>query len=343
MKQFPYGNLPDGRTVEAFTLEGRGGLIMQVITYGATITSLLVPDREARSADVVLGFNRLTDYLAPHPYFGAVIGRVAGRIRGEGFSVDGTHYPLTANDPPNHLHGGQTGFDRRLWTPSPISETSLQLLYQSPDGEEGYPGNVTAKVTYSINEQNVLSVETEATTDRATPFSLTHHSYFNLAGEGHGTIENHELQILADTYAPTDENLTLLGRRETVGKNDFTKARRIGAALKDLHLAHGDLYFLKDPHNTEAATLKHAARLYEPMRGRCLTVSTTEDCLQLYTGVALDGSHTGKSGKPYGPHAGLCLECEGYPYGANTPSLGNIILRPGETFRQTSHYAFSNA
>ncbi len=340
MKRSPHGTLPDGRTVEIFTLESRGGMVMKVLTYGATISSLMVPDRTGCLADVVLGFGDLAGYLAPHPYFGAVVGRVAGRIRGAEFVLDGTRHSLAANESPNHVHGGKTGFDRRLWVPGPISGSSVQLSYQSPDGEEGYPGNVTAKVTYSLTDENVLSVETEGTTDRATPFSLTQHSYFNLAGEGNGTIEDHELQIFAAAYAPVDTDLGLLGRREAVGKNDFNKARKVGAVLPDLHGRHGDLYFLKDPREA-GRTLQKAAKLYEPASGRCLTVSTTEDCLQLYTGVALDGTLRGKSGITYGPHAGLCLECEGYPDGANTPSLGNIILRPGEVSHHTTLYAFS--
>ena len=342
MKRFPYGTLSDGRAVEAFTLESRGGMTLEVITYGATITSLQVPDRKGHLADVVLGFSQLSDYLAPHPYFGAMIGRVAGRIGGAEFSLDGTRYLLTANDHTNHLHGGATGFDRRLWTPHPLSDSSLQLTYQSPDGEEGYPGNVTVLVTYSVTDDNVLHIETEATTDLATPLSLTQHSYFNLAGEGHGTIEDHELQISAEAYAPTDQNLAFLGHRALARTNDFQSPRRVGAALPDLHLAHGDLYFLREPGaGGQLPKMQKAARVYEPASGRCLTVSTTEDCLQFYTGVALDGSLTGKSGKSYGPHAGLCLECQGYPDGTKTPWLGDIILRPGKTFHQTTHYAFS--
>ncbi|MEX1117531.1 MAG: aldose epimerase family protein [Terrimicrobiaceae bacterium] len=342
MKRFPHGTLPDGRIVEALTLESQGGMTMQVITYGATITSLQVPDRNGKLADVVLGFSDLAGYLAPHPYMGALIGRVAGRIRGAEIIVDGTHHSLAANDPPNHLHGGRSGFDRRLWVPGHVADDSVELTCFSPDGEEGYPGSVETRVTYTITGDHVLKVETEATTDRATPLSLTQHSYFNLAGEGRGTIEGHDLQIHAKTYAPTDDRLTLLGEQVAVGKNDFQRPRQLGTVLPDLHLAHGDLYFLRAPcDEVLEPELKDAARLYEPISGRCLTVSTTEACLQLYTGVALDGTLVGKSGHSYGPHAGLCLECEGYPDGVRTPSLGDIILRPGHTYRQTTLYAFS--
>jgi len=344
MNSFPFGSLPDGKTVEVYTLANASGFSFQVITYGATVTSLRVPDRQGRLADVVLGFNTLADYLAPHPYFGALAGRVAGRVSGARFVLDGEEYKLAANDPPNHLHGGWTGFDRRLWSVAASNASSLRLTYCSPDGEEGYPGTVNVSVTYTATNDNALIMETEATTDRATPFNPTQHSYFNLAGEGSGTVAGHELQIHSETCAPTDEHMGLLGRYETVSGrgNDFRQPRRLADALPHLHKAHGDLYFLPRPEfGKNSATPRLAARVYEPVSGRMLTVSTTEDCLQFYTGVSLDGTLRGKSGQPYGAHAGLCLECEGYPDGANTPALGDIILRPGHPLRQTTIYAFS--
>jgi aldose 1-epimerase len=344
----PYGILPTGETVEAYTLANASGFSLQVITYGATVTSLRVPDRHGRLADVVLGFGDLGSYLAPHPYFGAIAGRVAGRIRGARFVLDGCVHELAANDPPNHLHGGRVGFDRRLWSATPVSRAdgaaSLRLAYRSPEGEEGYPGTVDVTVTYTATSANAFVMETQAATDRATPFSLTQHSYFNLAGEGAGTIGGHELQIHADAYAPADARMALLGRREPVAGlgNDFNRPRRISDALPHLSQAHGDLYFLPRSDaekSSQEPTL--AARVHEPVSGRTLTVSTTEGCLQFYTGVSLDGTLVGKSGGAYGPHAGFCLECEGYPDGANTPALGDIILRPGKPLRQTTIYALS--
>lgn len=334
-----YGALPTGEAVEQCTLSNANGFSAEVINYGATVTSLRVPDRNGEVADVVLGFDNLESYVAPHPFFGAVAGRVAGRISGARFELDGGVYELDPNDPPNHIHGGRAGFDKRLWTMERAggNGASVRLTYRSGDGEEGYPGNVDVAVTYTVTDDNALVMETWAASDRATPFSITQHSYFNLAGEGRGTIQDHDLQIMSDSYAPTDDRMGLLGRREPVAANDLRKARRLGEVLPAIFHSHGDLYFLSKG-QTEP---RLAARLYEPESGRVLTVSTTEECIQFYSGVSLDGSLTGKSGRKYGRHAGLCLECEGYPDGANTPALGDIILRPGKPLRQTTVYAFS--
>jgi len=336
------GGKPADDTIEAFTLANAHGFSAQVINYGATVMSLRAPDRRGRLADVVLGFDDPGRYLGPHPFFGAIAGRVAGRIGGARFVLDGRTYELAANDPPNHLHGGQVGFDRRFWSAAPVSHAggaaSVRLAYRSVDGEEGYPGTVDVTVTYTVTAGNALVVDTEAATDQPTPFSVTQHSYFNLAGEG--TIEGHRLQILADSFAPADARMALLGRREPVAGcgNDFTHPRRIGNAIGHLFQGHGDLYFLSP---ADGGAPRPAARLFEPVSGRILTVTTTEDCLQFYTGVSLDGSLSGKSGRPYVRHAGLCLECENYPDAANTPALGDIILRPGHPKRQTTIYAFS--
>lgn len=343
MHSSPFGTLPTGDPVEIHTLENTSGLQLKVIPYGASIVSLSVPDRDGRQADVVLGFSNLAGYAAPHPYIGAVAGRVAGRISGARFTLDGITHNLAVNDPPNHLHGGTTGFDRRLWSAQPVSRSdgadSLRLAYRSPDGEEGYPGTVDVAVTYTVAKDNALVIETEAVTDKATPFSPTQHAYFNLAGEGAGTIKDHQLRIFSDTVVPTDEHFGLLDRLEPVREaNDFTRSRSIGEALPGLHREHGDAYRL--PRSTPGEC-RVAARVSEPQTGRVLTVSTTEDYVQFYTARFLDGSLTGKSGRPYGPFSGFCLECEGYANGANHPELGDIILRPGQTFRQRTIFAFS--
>ncbi|HEX8372475.1 MAG TPA: aldose epimerase family protein [Chthoniobacterales bacterium] len=337
----PFGFLPTGEPVELYTLANANGMSVSILNLGGIVTALRVPDRHGEYADVVLGFDNFASYLAPHPYFGAIAGRVAGRITDAVFMLDGETYSLPRNNPPNHLHGGVRGFDKHLWSASPSThpngDESLRLSRVSPDGEEGYPGNVSVAVTYTLTSSNALMLETEATTDRSTPFSLTQHSYFNLAGEGSGSAENHVLQIHAEAYAPTNGQMTLLGRRESVtDANDFRQPRRIGEVIPGLHQGHGDLYFLPGD------GLHEIASLTDPASGRRLTVSTTEACLQFYTGRFLNGTLVGKSGRAYGPHAGLCLECEGYPDGANTPSLGDIILRPGKTLRQTTIYAFSN-
>jgi len=338
-----FGSLPTGQTVDAFTLTNAGHASVTILTLGGIVSSLRMPDRHGVFADLVLGFDDLTAYVAGHPYFGAIAGRVAGRITEARFSLDGSTHPLAANDGSNHLHGGLRGFDQHVWSAHPVTRPdgadSLRLTRLSPDGEEGYPGNVTVAVTYTLTADHALIIDSEASTDQATPFSLTHHGYFNLAGEGSGSVANHTLQIHADAYAPTDAAMTILGRRESVtAANDFRQPRLLAEAIPHLHQHHGDLYFL-----SAATGLSEVARLTEPTSGRILSVTTTEACLQLYTGVSLDDSLIGKSGRPYGPHAGLCLECEGYPDGANTPALGDIILRPGTPQRHTTTYAFTTA
>lgn len=329
-----FGRLPSGEKIEKHVLRNSRGFSVEILPYGATIVSVYAPDRKGNLTDVVLGFPSLEGYLLPHPYIGAVAGRVAGRISGARFVLDGHIYKLAANDPPNHLHGGKSGFDRKVWRVTSLSENAMHLTCRSADGEEGYPGEVTTSVTYTITEDNALRMETDVATTRATPVSLTQHTYFNLAGQG--DVLGHELQILANEYAPTDERMTLLGRREKVQPNDFRQSRLLAEAVPKVFERHGDLYFL-----SKTDGLRTAAILREPSSGRVLTVHTNEDCLQFYSGASLDGSLIGKSGRPYGQHAGLCLECEGYPDGANTPALGDIVLRPGQTRHTTTVYAFS--
>jgi len=339
-----FGTRLDGDVIEAFTLTNSGGASFTVITYGGIITSLRMPDRYGRFADVVLGFDRLESYLAGHPYFGAIVGRVAGRMPRGLLNINGSIYQLAVNDPPNHLHGGIIGFDKRIWSATPRVSSDgvpfLRLAYRSPSGEEGYPGNLDVAVTYSLSHANEVTIEAEATTDAPTPLSLTNHSYFNLAGEGSGTIDDHELLIHCDEFVPTDDHFTLLGRSEPVAGrgNDFTRPRRLGDALPRIFGAHGDLYLA--PHRS-SPTPATVARARDPHSGRRLEVRSTNPCVQFYSGVSLDGTLTGKSGQRYPRHAGFCLECQGYPDGTNTTGFGGIILRPGERYRQTTVLAFS--
>ena len=340
-----FGHLPDGTAVDEYTLSNDHGVSAKVITYGGIIAELHVPDRQGRTADIVLGFPSLDHYLTGHPYFGCITGRIAGRLTHGKFFLDGKNYTLAINNAPNHLHGGNVGLDKRIWFAEIVKHTSgsdaLRLSYLSPDGEEGYPGNVCINVTYTLSSTNQLAIDYEATTDKATPLSLTNHAYFNLSGEGSGRIDDHVLQIFADEFTPTDDAMTLLDRREPVsGKaNDFTKAKRIGDSLPDLWKNHGDNYLLRRA--PAHATLAPAARLSDPRSGRVLEISTTEPCLQFYTGVSLDGSLIGKSGKPYASHSALCLECQRYPNAINAPHIGDITLRPGEIYRQTTTHSFS--
>ena len=339
----PFGNLPDGRQADLFTLSNGRGLACDITNYGGIVTAIRVTRPDQSVADVVLGFNKLEDYLGQHPFFGTLVGRVAGRISGAKFELDGREYPLAANDAPNHLHGGLNGFDKQLWQAEAAAnaeEATLRLSYLSPDGEEGYPGNVRVTVTYAVTQKNELIIRYEAETDQATPLSLTNHSYFNLAGEGSGDIFNHELQVFSDEIAATDASMTLLGHRSPVaqGVNDFNQPRRLGDAIPVLFNNHGDNHFIRCSNKGELA---RTAVLRHPASGLTMTTLTTQETVQIYSAAILDGTLVGKSGIPYIKHAGLCLECQGCPGAVHTPALGDIILRPGDRYNHTTVYAFS--
>jgi aldose 1-epimerase len=342
MKSRHFGKLPTAESVEAFTLTGSGGASLEFITYGGIVRSLIMPDRDGRLADVVLGFDCVEAYLAGHPFFGAITGRVAGRIPGARFPLEGKTFELVKNDGPNHLHGGLRGLDKRLWKAEPNARAdgadSIRLSYLSPDGEEGYPGTVHFGVTYTLTQENVFIIESEVTSDRATPVSLTHHGYFNLAGEEAHNIFDHELTVFADHAFLVDELMTPLGRLKAVAgsSSDFRVSRRLGDAIPDLFAKHGDCYQLPD-----GPALHPAARLADPGSGRTLTVLTNERCLQLYTSASLDCKTAGKSGRVYQPFAGLCLECEGYPAGMDFPEFGSLLVSPDQPQHRATHYAFS--
>jgi aldose 1-epimerase len=343
----PFGNLPDGRAAELFTLTNGCGLSCDITNYGGIITALRVTRADGSEVDVVLGFDNLQDYLGPHPCFGTIVGRVAGRISGANFHLDGRDYPLAANDAPNHLHGGPGGFDKQLWDADIVEKDgvpTLQLSYLSRDGEEGYPGNLRVKVSYSLSPKNELVIHYDAETDKATPLSLTNHSYFNLAGEGSGDVSDQWLQIFSDEVAVTDAAMTLLGTRAPVlGKgNDFNNPRRLGDAIPQLLNHHGDNHFIRRQAH-EKGKLLAAAVMSDPASGLVMTTLTTQDSVQIFTATVLDGSLTGKSGKPYIKHAGMCFECQACPGAVHTSELGEIILRPGERYDHTTVYAFSNA
>jgi aldose 1-epimerase len=322
---------------------GSSGLTLEAITYGGIVTKILLPTGAGNYVDVVLGFNELDSYVNSQAYFGAIVGRVAGRITGARFSLDGNDYALAANDFPNHLHGGIDGLNKKIWTATPVyradKASSLRLTYRSAEGEEGYPGNVEIAVTYTITNTNVFLIETKATTDRATPLSLTHHGYFNLAGEGSGDIEDHILQVSADSSIPMDNNFTLLDQEKSVDgyPEDFRTPRRLGDVIPQLQRKHGALYPL---HNDGA--LREATRLVHPPTGRLLTCSTTANFLQVYTASLLNEPQTGKYGDRYEAFAGICLECQGYANGMNASHMGDIILRQGATQRTVTAYAFSS-
>ena len=342
-----FGSLPSGEAVKAFTLANASGASAEILTYGSVVRALRMPDREGRLADVVLGFDRLEPYLAIRACFGAVVGRIAGRVTGGRLSIDGRACALACNDGSNHLHGGVLGLDRRLWVAEAAFQkdgaASVRLSYRSPDGEEGYPGNVDIAATYTLTAANELIFETEAAADRATPISLTQHSYFNLAGDGCGRILDHVVQVFADEFVPIDGSLTLLDRRERVRGTgaDLTQPRPLRDALPNLLAGHGDHYPLRGPDAAVPREPTLAAEVAEPGSGRVLQVLTDNSSLQFYTGYALDGAAVGKSGRPYGPYAGFCMECEGYPNASTVGGFGDIMVRPGRPQRRRTVFAFS--
>ena len=330
-----------GRPVKSFTLRNAGGVEITAISYGAIITSWKAPDRNGQMADIVLGLADPAQYVAANPpYFGAVVGRYGNRIANAKFVVDGRAITLAANDGVNHLHGGTQGFDKVLWNGAIVRDRrgpSVAFTRTSPDGEEGYPGALEARVAYTLTDRNELVVEYEATTDKPTVVNLTQHSYFNLAGQGSGDILGHELRISADRYTPVDKTLIPTGELATVEGTpfDFRKPTAIGARIGSEHpqMQFGRGY----DHNWVLARsggeLSTAAEVYEPKSGRTLVVSTTEPGLQFYTGNFLDGTITGKEGRVYRQRYGFCLETQHFPDSPNKPNFPTTTLRPGETYR----------
>ena len=333
---------------QVFTLANRRGMRATITNYGGIVMSLHVPDREGRLEDVVLGFDALEGYFAPHPFFGALIGRHANRIAKGRFRLDERDYVLATNDGPNHLHGGSRGFDKVVWGAELLAwdeGPALRLKHRSEDGDEGYPGTLTATVTYTITENDELRIDYLATTDRPTVVNLTQHSYFNLAG--HGDILSHELFIDADRYAPVDAGLIPTGElRAVLGTPfDFREPRPIGDRVHDadpqLRFGSGyDHHFVLVPRDRG---LRIAARVYEPRSGRIMEVLTTEPGLQLYAGNGLDGSLIGKKGTPIERYAGLCLETQHFPDSPNQPSFPSARLNPDEEYSSQTVYRFSTA
>jgi aldose 1-epimerase len=338
-----FGTLPDGRKVEIFTLE-EGSLKARIMTYGARLVSLEVPDRNGKVADIVLGYDTFAGYAGdPKTYFGAVVGRYGNRIANAAFTLDGKHYQLPANDGTNSLHGGTVGFDKLLWTPKEIPG-GVEMTLVSKDGDQGYPGTLTAHVRYTL-EAHALKIEYSATTDKDTVLNLTNHSYFNLAGEGQGTILNHVVTIPSERYTPVDASLIPTGELAPVAGTplDFRKPTAIGARINDnneqLHLGKG--YDHNYVLNQKMGTMQEAARVEEPTTGRVLTVSTTQPGVQFYSGNFLDGSAHGKHGHVYGLRTGFCLETQHFPDSPNHPKFPTSELKPGQTFHSETVFAFS--
>lgn len=334
-----------------FTLTNRAGLSVEVSNYGGTVTALRVPDREGRIDDIVLGFDRLDDYLGPHPYFGGIIGRYANRIALGRFQLEGREHVLACNDGPNHLHGGARGFDRRFWSVTPrslLGGSSLVLSRTSEDGEEGYPGALACEVTYTLTDANEFRIDYAATTDRPTIVNLTHHSYFNLAGPRDGDVLDHRLFIDADAFLPVDETLIPTGETRPVMRTpfDFREPRpieeRLGAADPQLERGEGyDHNFCLNRRSQDPSEARLAARVMEPRTGRVMEIFTTEPGLQVYAGGALDGSIVGKGGRVYGRHAGLCLEAQRFPDAPNQHAFPSTRLDPGQVYRSLTIHRFS--
>ncbi|MDP6989651.1 MAG: aldose epimerase family protein [Planctomycetota bacterium] len=352
----PFGKTADGRTVEAWTLEGAGGLRAVVITYGAAVARLSVPDRDGRLADVVLGFDDLAGYeSAANQFFGCTTGRFANRIAAGRFTLDGRVFELATNDGPNHLHGGPRGLDKLVWEAeegAAADGPSVRLSTTSPDGDEGYPGALAIEVTYTLTDEGALRIDYRAETDAPTPVNLTHHGYFNLAGVEAGSaagpaavgVGAHELVLAAARYTPTDETLIPTGELAEVagGPLDFTRPRSIAEGVEALDATPAvglDHNFVLDSGGGDPAW---AARLSEGGSGRVMDVYTTEPGLQVYSGNHLFGQ-LGKGGVAYPRRSAVCLETQHFPDSPNHPHFPGTILRPGEVYRQTTVYRFSTA
>ncbi len=349
MTKSEFGRTADGISVDLYTLTNRNGVEARITNFGGTLVALKVPDRNGSSADVVLGYDSLDGYLDDKFHFGGLIGRYANRIALGQFKLGDVTYVLARNNGENHLHGGVKGFNKAIWEATDCSRdgaSALQLDYLSKDGEEGYPGNLKVRVVYSLTEQNELKIDYTATTDRDTIVNLTSHPYFNLAGQDAGSILQHELTLFADKYTPTDSTLIPTGelRRVQGTPFDFRRTVAIGARIDqdDQQLILGNGYdhnwILNNDHQE---TLKFAAQVYEPSRGRVLEVLTTEPGMQFYSGNFLDGIVQGKGTRAYNRRGGFCLETQHFPDSPNHPEFPSTVLKPGECYRSTTVYRFS--
>lgn len=340
MKTESFGQTSEGQQVQRYTLRNENGMQVQITNYGGIVTSILTPDKAGKLGDVALGFDNLEAYIRNNPFFGATVGRYGNRIAKGKFTLDGKEYTLATNNGPNHLHGGKKGFDKVVWAAEPAGDNALKLTYVSKDGEEGYPGNLSTTVTFSLSEDNELKIDYLATTDKATPVNLTNHSYFNLAAGAAETVLQHEMTIKADRYTVVDQSLIPTGELRPVAGTvmDFTRPTAIGARIAQVEGGGYDHnYVLRDA----KGPLQLAASVFEPVSGRVMEVFTTEPGVQFYSGNFLNGQVVGKGNVAYIKHSGFCLETQHFPDSPNQPSFPSTILRPGETYKTTTIYKFS--
>jgi aldose 1-epimerase len=353
VKQESFGKTADGREAKVFTLTSAKGGEARLTDYGATLVSLKMPDRSGKSDEIVLGFDSIEGYTneayqKANPYLGAIAGRYANRIAKAKFKLGETEYKLAANNGANSLHGGKVGFDKVFWTGREVpaeNGAAVEFTYLSKDGEEGFPGNLTSKVIYTLTDNNELKIDYTATTDKETIVNLTHHSYFNLAGTGSGDILKHKLQILADKFTPIDkDSIPLAGLKAVEGTPfDFRQAKEIGKDIEanDEQIKNGKGYDHNFVLNGEAGKMRPAATVTEEGSGRVMEVMTTEPGIQLYTGNFLDGSLKNKNGATFNQRTGFCLETQHYPDSPNRPDFPSTVLKPGDTYRTSTVYKFS--
>lgn len=346
----PFGTTKEGEAVDLYTLTNKNGLVAKITNYGGIVTELHVPDKNGQLGDIVLGFNNLDAYLAGHPYFGALIGRYANRIAKGKFTLDGKEYTLATNNEPNHLHGGDKGFDKVLWTAQPIEDgkngPALMLTYVSPDGQEGYPGTLNVMAVYTLTDDDELRIDYEARTDKPTVVNLTNHSYFNLAGENAGTIHDHEMQIFADRYTPVDETSIPTGELAPVEGTpfDFMTPHKIGERIEQTGgepVGYDHNFVLSPKGDKKAGGLPLAVRVTEPTSGRVMEIYTDQPGVQFYSGNYLDATLKGKAGKPYEFRHGFCLETQHFPDSPNRPEFPSTELRPGKTFKSSTIHKFT--
>ena len=344
--QKDWGALPAGEEIQLFTLQNANDIEVSITNFGGRIVTLKTPDRQNHFDDIVLGFDSLPAYLAKNPFFGALVGRFANRIANGRFVLEGQTYSLAQNNGPNSLHGGIHGFDKVKWDVQ-TAGSSLVLQYVSNDGEEGYPGTLRATAVYTLGDDDSLSIEFRASTDKSTVLNLTNHSYFNLAGHSHGTVVDHEVMINASYFTPVNANLIPTGELRSVAGTpfNFLASKRVGDEIgvqdEQIEFGHGyDHNFVLDQ---TGAGLQLAARAFHPLTGRIMEVHTTQPGMQFYTGNHLPDHLPGKAGATYGFRSGLCFETQHFPDSPNQPSFPSVVLEPGSEYHQVTVFKFATA